>query len=128
MRIETDIKLGFKDVMIRPKRSTLRSRSEVSLIRKFHFRNSEHKWEGVPIIAANMDTVGTFEMANQLSRHLVITAMHKHYSVEQWTAFIQSAPPQINDYICVSTGTAKDDAKKLDNILSACPLLRFICI
>lgn len=128
MRIETDIKLGFKDVMIRPKRSTLKSRSEVSLLRKFHFRHGDNRWEGIPIIAANMDTVGTFEMAGVLSKHQVITAIHKHYSVERWTAFIQSASPDIQDFICVSTGTSNDDAKKLELIIQACPLLRFICI
>ncbi len=62
MRIETDLKLGFKDVMIRPKRSTLNSRAQVSLEREFKFLHSTHVWTGVPIMAANMDTVGTFEM------------------------------------------------------------------
>ena len=50
MRIESGLKLGFKDVMIRPKRSNLNSRSEVSLIRKFKFLNSQKEWEGVPIM------------------------------------------------------------------------------
>ena len=68
MRIEYDIKLGFKDVMIRPKRSTLKSRSEVSLERDFKFLHSPFSWTGIPIIAANMDTVGTFEMAKALSK------------------------------------------------------------
>ena len=63
MRIETDLKLGFKDVMIRPKRSTLNSRAQVSLEREFKFLHSTHIWTGIPIMAANMDTVGTFEMA-----------------------------------------------------------------
>src|SRR5690606_7176239 len=90
MRIEADFKLGFKDVMIRPKRSTLKSRSEVSLIREFKFRNSGLEWQGVPIIAANMDTVGTFEMAAELAKHKLITAIHKHYSLSQWSAFIKS--------------------------------------
>ena len=67
MRIETDLKLGFKDVMIRPKRSTLKSRSEVSLERNFKFLHSTTNWTGIPIMAANMDTVGTFEMAEVLS-------------------------------------------------------------
>ncbi len=67
MRIESDIKLGFKDVMIRPKRSTLNSRAQVSLIRKFQFLHTKTTWEGVPIMAANMDTVGTFEMAKKIS-------------------------------------------------------------
>ena len=63
MRIEYEIKLGFKDVMFRPKRSTLKSRSQVDLEREFIFKNSGKKWKGVPIIAANIDTVGTFEIA-----------------------------------------------------------------
>ncbi|MEI9959303.1 MAG: IMP dehydrogenase [Ferruginibacter sp.] len=107
MHIENDIKLGFKDVMIRPKRSTLKSRSEVLLNRKFHFKHSNNEWDGVPIIAANMDTVGTFEMAQALSQHQVITAIHKHYAVEQWKAFVKSAAADITNYICVSTGTSK---------------------
>lgn len=128
MRIENDIKLGFKDVMIRPKRSTLKSRAEVSLIRKFKFRHGDDQWEGIPVIAANMDTVGTFEMAAMLAKHQLITAVHKHYSVEQWAAFIKLSPATIINHICVSTGTTKADAEKLHQVLTACPLLRFICI
>ncbi|MEP7165819.1 MAG: GMP reductase [Ferruginibacter sp.] len=128
MRIESDIKLGFKDVMIRPKRSTLKSRAEVSLIRKLHFRHGSKGWGGIPIIAANMDTVGTFEMANVLSQQQLITAIHKHYSIEQWKDFMLSAPAEINEYICLSTGTTKADAEKLHKIIQACPSLRFICI
>lgn len=128
MRIENDIKLGFKDVMIRPKRSTLKSRAEVSLARKFHFRHGNNEWEGVPIIAANMDTVGTFEMATVLAQHGLITAVHKHYSVAQWAAFIKTSPATIVNHICISTGTAKADAEKLHQVITACPSLRFICI
>ena len=128
MRIENDIKLGFKDVMIRPKRSTLKSRAEVSLLRKFHFRHGNNAWEGVPIFAANMDTVGTFEIATVLAQNQMITAVHKHYSVEQWKVFVQSATPAIVHHICVSTGTAKADAEKLHQIMQACPSLRFICL
>jgi len=66
MRIEEDLKLGFKDVLIRPKRSTLKSRSDVELERQFTFKHSGQTWSGVPIIAANMDTVGTFAMATAM--------------------------------------------------------------
>ena len=76
MRIENELKLGFKDVMIRPKRSTLKSRSQVSLERNFNFVNSKKQWRGVPIIAANMDTVGTFEMAIALSKDKIIKSVH----------------------------------------------------
>jgi GMP reductase len=128
MRIESDIKLGFKDVMIRPKRSTLASRSVVSLNRKFHFMHANYEWQGVPIIAANMDTVGTFEMAAVLSQHKLITAIHKHYSLEQWKAFLKSSPAEITNHICLSTGTSKADADKLHKIINDCSTLRFICI
>uniref|UniRef100_A0A8D0HG29 GMP reductase n=1 Tax=Sphenodon punctatus TaxID=8508 RepID=A0A8D0HG29_SPHPU len=66
--IDNDIKLDFKDVLLRPKRSTLKSRSEVDLTRSFVFRNSKQTYQGIPIIAANMDTVGTFEMAKALCK------------------------------------------------------------
>ena len=83
MRIEADTKLDFKDVLIKPKRSTLSSRSEVSLDREFTFRNSKQTWSGVPIISSNMDTTGTFETAVELSKHKLFTCLHKHYSNEQ---------------------------------------------
>ncbi len=128
MRIEQDIKLGFKDVMIRPKRSTLKSRSQVSLEREFIFKHSGLKWSGVPIMAANMDTVGTFEMATALSSKQLFSAIHKHYSLTEWKAFLSNAPKGIENYIAVSTGTSKKDAEKLASILNENPQLLFICI
>ena len=73
MKIENDIKLDFSDVLIRPKRTVLSSRSQVSLDREFKFPHSTSKWTGVPIMAANMDTTGTFEILNVLSKHKMIT-------------------------------------------------------
>jgi GMP reductase len=128
MRIEADIKLGFKDVMIRPKRSTLSSRSQVSLLRKFVFRHSESEWEGVPIIAANMDTVGTFEMAKVLSQYQMMTAIHKHYSRDEWAAFMKSVDTSVTKHIAVSTGTGKADADTIDYLLGEYAQLDFVCI
>jgi len=128
MRIENDIKLGFKDVMIRPKRSTLKSRAEVSLVRSFTFRNSGKTWEGVPVMAANMDTVGTYEMAEALAQHKAFTALHKHYTPDQWKQFVTKAPQGIEQHIAVSTGSGKADAEKLKLIMEQNPSLQFICI
>ncbi len=128
MRIENDIKLGFKDVMFRPKRSTLKSRSEVSLERTFKFLHSTTTWTGVPIMAANMDTVGTFEMAKALSEKQVFTTVHKHYTTAQWDAFMKEAPIGIENYIAVSTGTGSDDLERLGAIIGAHKQLKFICI
>ena len=74
MRIENDVKLDFADVLIRPKRSTLTSRKNVQLERSFTFIHSGRDWTGIPIVAANMDSSGTFEMAHALARHKMITA------------------------------------------------------
>jgi GMP reductase len=128
MHIESDIKLGFKDVMLRPKRSTLSSRSEVSLIRKFKFLHSSNTWEGIPIMAANMDTTGTMEMAKVLASHQLFTAIHKHYSTAQWKKFMRTSGESIVEHIAVSTGTSTDDAKNLDLILKENTSLKFICI
>ncbi|MEX1383559.1 GMP reductase [Lutibacter sp.] len=128
MRIETGLKLGFKDVMIRPKRSTLSSRSQVTLDRNFTFLHSKYKWNGIPIMAANMDTVGTFEMATELAKHKIFTAIHKHYTFQQWSDFIKSIPSEYIDYFAVSTGTGKPDSIKLATILNNHPQIKFICI
>lgn len=128
MRIENETKLGFKDVMIRPKRSTLKSRSQVSLERNFTFVNSQKKWSGVPIIAANMDTVGTFEMAKALSKNQIITAVHKHYSIKEWADFLENEPDSIYDYIALSTGIGIADEEKIQQIVKQHPKLNFLCI
>jgi GMP reductase len=128
MRIETGLKLGFKDVMIRPKRSTLSSRSQVTLDRNFTFLHSKYKWNGVPIMAANMDTVGTFEMAKALAKHKIFTAIHKHYTIKEWNDFMNSIGTEITDFFAVSTGTGTPDSKKLAIIMENHSQIRFICI
>ncbi|MEJ4087885.1 GMP reductase [Galbibacter orientalis] len=128
MRIENELKLGFKDVMIRPKRSTLKSRSEVTLEREFKFKHSSYAWKGIPIIAANMDTVGTFEMASALAQHQLITAIHKHYTLADWNTFLADKDESIYNSIAISTGTSKDDASKLKEILNVHSSIKLICI
>ncbi|MGC6430588.1 MAG: GMP reductase [Jejuia sp.] len=128
MRIEYEIKLGFKDVMIRPKRSTLKSRKEVNLNREFKFLHSPLTWNGIPIMAANMDTVGTFEMAKALSKEKLFTTIHKHYSSEEWSHFFKTAEDGIENYISISTGIGKQDAIRLEKTITSNPKLQYICI
>ena len=125
-RIEEDIKLDFKDVLIRPKRSTLKSRSEVTLERTYTFKHSPRTWTGVPIMAANMDTTGTFEMAIVFTQHKLITCIHKHYTVDEWVNF-QLEHPECVGNIAVSCGTSADDFEKISSILSRVDV-PFICI
>lgn len=83
MRIEAEKKLDFDDVLIRPKRSRLKSRAEVELKRTFSLPHADAEITGVPVIAANMDTVGTLNMAKALAEHNMFTALHKHYPVAE---------------------------------------------
>ena len=82
MRIRPDIKLDYKDVLLEPKRSELTSRKDVEMEREFTFLHSGKKFKGTPIMASNMDGVGTFAMAKAMQEHRMITVMRKHYTVE----------------------------------------------
>ncbi|MBT0664978.1 GMP reductase [Geobacter pelophilus] len=128
MRVETDIKLGFKDVLIRPKRSNLKSRSQVELERGYTFLHSRKQWSGIPVIASNMDTIGTFEVARVLARHGLLTAVHKHYSPAEWDDFLRNCDPAICSSIMVTTGTSGEDFAKLSSIMGSHQELEFICI
>lgn len=115
MRIEENIKLDFKDVLIKPKRSTLNSRSEVDLFRSFKFKYAKYKLECIPIIAANMSTIGTFGMANALTKHHLLTCIHKHYSIENWIKFLDTV--ENANYFIPSIGTQQKDLDKLIEIV-----------
>ncbi|MBZ2279353.1 IMP dehydrogenase, partial [Buchnera aphidicola] len=128
MRIEEDIKLGFKDVLIRPKRSTLKSRANVDLIRNFSFKYSNYIWSGVPLIASNMDTIGTFKMAESLSKFNILTAIHKYYSFEEWKDFVNLSSQKTLNNLMISIGTSNSDLVKIKKICSLSSELKYICI
>lgn len=127
MRLDSDIKLDFKDVLFRPKRSTLRSRSQVTLERNYTFCNSKASFSGVPVIAANMDTVGTFTMASALAKHGMFTAVHKHYTVAEWTDFAANNKEALN-CVAFSSGIGQGDMQHLRELVDAVPAVRYICL
>lgn len=122
-----DVKLDFKDVLLRPKRSTLKSRADVDLQRELVMRNSKRTYKGIPVIASNMDTVGTFEMAKTLAKHSCFTCIHKYYSVEAWKEFSLQSPESI-PFCAVSSGSGDGDFERLQQVLDAVPKLSFICL
>jgi len=127
MRIEQDLKLDFKDVLIRPKRSTLTSRSEVDISREFAFLHSQQKYKGIPIIAANMDTTGTFEMARALAKHQLSVALHKHYSDEELLAFFAAQPPSPPSFY--SMGITQPDYDKFCRIMKQSgDTIQYVCV
>lgn len=147
-RIQDDVKLDFNDVLICPKRSELKSRSEVQLIRDYHFRNSKKCYSGVPIMAANMDTTGTFETAKalaEISGGPLMTAVHKHYTTDEWLNFANSfnsngvenaevgstkPEPTVNalSNIAISAGTSLADIETVRAVLDKVPAIQFICL
>ncbi|EDP46238.1 GMP reductase [Rickettsiella grylli] len=126
MRIDQEIKLDFKDVLIRPKRSTLQTRAEVDLTRDYTFKHSQCSWKGVPIIASNMDHTGTFEMTESLAKHQLLTAIGKFACLQDWENFSSQHAKSI-PYCFPTIGIKEEDIQILANIIkiAACP---FICI
>jgi GMP reductase len=126
MKIENDMKLDFNNVLIRPKRSTISSRSQVDLEREFVFPYSTKTWKGVPIIAANMDTIGTFEVYQELSKHKIITCFHKFYTAEDFKEYLENNTLDKNYYM-ISTGISDSDFERLEQIMDVLDS-DFICI
>ena len=142
MIIENDVKLDYSDVLIRPKRSTLGSRKEVDLERGFNFPNytpqdmsmeairpeTKH-WRGVPIMASNMDGVGTFEMADKLAEQKIFTCLVKTYDAMQLVNFFDDPEnPQRCDYVAYSMGITDADHEKFRTVYEQAPDIKFVCI
>lgn len=116
-KIINETKLDFDDVLIRPKRSFLTSRKQVSLLRDFHFVHSHRQLNCIPIMVANMDTVGTLEMAKTISKHKSIVCLHKHYSVDSLVDFYTQYS-DLRDYVFYSTGTSTKDIEKTTEVFN----------
>jgi GMP reductase len=84
MKIINDIKLDFDDVLLVPQRSQAASRVSVLVDKQYSFYHSSQTWNGVPICAANMDSVGTFSMSKTLNKFNMITCLHKHYDINEY--------------------------------------------
>lgn len=118
MRIEEDVKLDFKDVLIRPKRSTLSSRKEVNISREYKFRWSKQVFNGVPVISANMDGVGTLEMAKAFAKdgNGLTVALHKHYGLDELVKYYEEFG---NENVWYSIGVAEADTEKLKEFVES---------
>lgn len=138
MIIQNDVKLDYSDVLLKPSRSTLKSRSDVILERKFNFVNyipsesaiyDDNHYDGIPIMAANMDGVGTMEMADTLSKKGIFTCLVKTYSEEELIDFFYGDGLYRTDYVAMSIGTSAADYRKLCNVYEKCnDNLKYLCI
>ena len=126
MRVEHDVKLTFDDVLIRPKRSTLVSRSDVSLVREFSFRHSDTTWEGVPIVAANMDTTGLFDVARVLQGHGMLTCLQKFYSTSAYSGAWENGVDSGD--VAVTCGSTEESFELLQRKMATDEGIQMICI
>lgn len=126
MRIEHDVKLDFKDVLIRPKRSTLNSRSEVDLEREYTFKYGLARYRGIPIVASNMDHTGTFAMAKALAKRQLMTALDKFLGQETWRAQEQEMTGAAGACF-VSAGIGQEELERMATILTFAKT-EYICL
>mgnify|MGYP001188762071 FL=1 len=108
MRINTEPKLNFEDVLLQPKRSTLSSRRDVDMTRKFTFRNSGKVMDFLPIFASNMDGVGTFSMAKEMQKHKMMTVITKSTTVDEWRAAAGTGLRMQSVSVCTGTNVMWD--------------------
>ncbi|MFA9420723.1 MAG: IMP dehydrogenase, partial [Gammaproteobacteria bacterium] len=134
MRIEDDSKLDYKDVLIRPKRSTLGSRKDVELFRNFSFRNfkskdSDSHYRGIPIMASNMDGVGTFEMADKLASLGLFTCLVKNYGTAELIDFFNKDDTNRAENVAYSMGITEQDFEKFDTVYKTTGKhLKYVCV
>ena len=132
MRIETDPKLGYEDVLIRPKRSTLGSRKKVDLTRKLIFRNylstADIHYDGIPIMAANMDGVGTTSMAQALSSQQLFTCLIKTYDSPDLINFF-TTHSDLKESTAMSIGITQPELEKFVSVKKEVgENLKYICV
>jgi GMP reductase len=132
MRIKEDIKLNFEDVLMEPKRSTLSSRRDVDMTRKFTFRNSGKVMNFTPIFASNMDGVGTFSMAKVLQEYKMMTVITKSTTVEQWREAVGTGLRLQSVSVCTGTNKMWDpeaaDYKNMQDVLRSFPDVKMITV
>ena len=110
MHIDYEVKLDFKDVLIRPIRSALPSRAEVDITRKFSFKHSDNLYDGIPIIEANMDTVGTCETEGAFATFGLSVALHKKNASNTIAASYKKRKVKANAYY--SMGITKHNSEE----------------
>ena len=132
MRINQDPKLNYEDVLLQPKRSTLSSRRDVDMTRKFTFRNSGKVMNFTPIFASNMDGVGTFSMAKALQEHKMMTVITKSTTPEQWREAAGTGLRMQSVSVCTGTNVMWDpdapDWKIMQEVLKSFPDIKMITI
>lgn len=122
-QIKDSIELDFCDVLFKPKRTTLNSRREADVIRKYKFKYYPQTVMSCGIVAANMATTGTFAVNDVLQKYQAITCLHKHYDYTDTANYryitenYDKEESSYNAYTFISTGL-RDDKERLFSLLA----------
>jgi len=116
MKIRRGRKIDFEDVLIVPRESKLNSRSEVNLNVEYLMVNSGRIWKGIPIIASNMDTIGTIEVYNEFKKYNMCCALHKFYDSETLVRFFNGLENNDNEYVFYTMGITENDIQKYNYV------------
>lgn len=112
MKIYSDTKLDYDDILIIPKITELNSRAEVNLEVSYTVKNKYIY--GVPLCIANMGTTGTFEIAKKLYQYKIFTALHKYYTIQEIMDFLKNKNAcKIFEYTWLTMGTSEKDYNKI---------------
>jgi GMP reductase len=130
-QIRDSVELDFCDVLFRPKRTTLNSRSEADIIREYKFKYYPKTIKSCGIMAANMATTGTFKMNDVLQKYKAFTCLHKHYKETELRSYMATNymddDSEYNSFTFISTGL-KDDKEKVFSYLESGTQIDKICI
>lgn len=122
MIVNYEPKMDYSDVLIVPRLSAVKSRKDVKLEVSSTFKCGS-LWSGVPIMAANMSTVGTHQMALALSEYQIITCLKK--GGDYYSSFAATYPEK-EKYVSLSLGLDSESKLFVDTANIKDPT--FICL
>jgi GMP reductase len=133
MRISEKTYIDYNDVLIVPQRSSLDSRKNVLLSREYKIRGK--LLVGTGVIAANMNTTGSFSIARTLSTDGMYSALHKYHDQEDVIRFFSNGSTLeqnlIRDHVFYTLGTSDTEWAKLEYLTSKLPqsfMPQLICL
>ena len=128
MQIIDEVQLDFSDVLIKPRRSSLESRSLVNITRDYYFNHSQKTTVGTGIMQSNMGTIGTFEVSRKMLANGLFACLHKHHNIEDLIKFYGSLNDDEYDRCFLSIGLRDKGVEKLEALYKEFDSVPPICI
>lgn len=110
--MDSNVKLDFSDVLIRPQYSEVISRKDVDLVSSFTFLHSPLSFSCVPIISSNMSSVTTAKVAEKMTERGMLACLPKTMKSTVWddnyipSIGLNDEPDPMSFWICLDVPTA----------------------